>query len=252
MPGKINQKRKPEFTILRRTNLGIHKFHSIRSLIVITERQLPGDHGVTIDFPVNTHRQSKFHPLIKHRIIVFPTAIQFFHPHHHGFKRIFRLTAPRLMHNRSGNTFLAGIRQLLHHRPHRLKMSLTPQRHLIITGHSIRILPHIQPKSPVPRGRQNPFIHFQLYIQRSKLSVFTFKAQFSPVHSALSIRRRPDIQPYRLRMTGLQILHRLYIQNISHHRRIKNSMIRPVPTASLLIFIQLICHHIPDKMSPHR
>ena len=68
------------------------------------------------------------------------------------------LASPRLMYECCRDDFLSGLRKHGHDRPHGLHMLIAPRHDLMVSCHSIRILPQVKMEIPVLRLRKHLFL----------------------------------------------------------------------------------------------
>ena len=116
----------PHFFISLFARCGLHKFQRVRSLVVILERQFPGNHWITVYLLVNADTHHKFHPTVKNGIVKRPRTVCTFYPSYHCVEIIFRLPVPGFMSQSSRNNLLPGICQHFHQRAHSVQMLLAP------------------------------------------------------------------------------------------------------------------------------
>ena len=142
MLGKVAQERAPVFGVGSVAGLSLDKLYAIGSLIVVVEAQVPRNHCVAGDEAVDAnivHHEVDI--AVEHGIVERPRAVDVLDAGHHRVVMVFGLSVPRLVHDARGDAVLSGIGKHLHYGAHRVEVFLAPQRHLIISGYSIGVLP---------------------------------------------------------------------------------------------------------------
>ena len=152
MLGKVAQERAPVFGVGSLAGLSLDKLYAIGSLVVVVEAQVPRNHCVAGDEPVDAdvvHHEVDIS--VEDGIIERPRAVDVLDAGHHRVVMILGLSVPRLVHDARGDAVLSGIGKHLHYRAHRVEVFLAPQRYLIISGYRVGVLPEVEVGGPLLR-----------------------------------------------------------------------------------------------------
>ena len=239
----------PVFGIFGIARFAVDKLDAIGGLVEIIERQSPWDHRVATDRTVNAHIiQHEIDPFVEDRVVIDPAAIQFLHAEHHAVEMVLRLSGPGFMHDAGGNGLLSRFGQHLHDGTHGIEVSLTPERHLIVAGHRIRVLPQIQVERPLLGSCQGTVDHFQFDLKAHRLEILATDGQCPLVFTGLGICRNTYLQPNRLGRAGLYIPQLDNVQHIGYDGGVPFRLVFPDTTTPFAVFVQLVGHHITDKV----
>ena len=102
MLAEISEKWPEVFLVWLRPRAGIHVPIVPTHFIAIAKSIRPWNQGITVNLMVHPTLGTELHPLVKHRVIVTPSAVTLFDPFNHGLIRIISLRAPGLMDDGSG------------------------------------------------------------------------------------------------------------------------------------------------------
>ena len=244
---KVFQEDTPVFGVGFLARFSIEELYAVGRLVVVVERQCPRYHRVATDLLVDAYSQHKFHPAVEHRIIISPSPVYLLDAGNHAVEMVFSLSRPRLVHDAGGDGFLSGIGQHLHNRAHQFEMFLTPQRYVVVTSYSIRILPQIEMELPVPGSRERPVHHLHLHLQLLGLHPFSRQCQSSLIFPGRCLGRNLNFQPNRLDTASSNIPYLNNIYRVGHQRRIPLRLVGSFAATTLSVFIQLVCHHVANK-----
>ena len=140
--GEIFQETAPIVGVGRLARFRVDEEHPVGRLVVIVERKLPRDHRIATDHLVDPDLvHHELHPFVEHGVIVSPRAVDFLDAGHHAIEMILGLAVPGFVHDAGRDGFLPGVRQHAHDGAHGLEVRLAPERHLVIAGHGVRVLP---------------------------------------------------------------------------------------------------------------
>ena len=163
--GEIFQETAPVVCISCIARFGFDELDAVGGLVVIVETQCPRDHGVAADQVVDANIvHHEIYPFVENSVVIFPTAVEFLHAEHHAVEMIFGLSRPGFVHDAGGDGTLSGVGQHLHDRAHGIEMFFAPERHVVVTGHGIRVLPQVQMEFPVFRFRQGTVQYVYLHL----------------------------------------------------------------------------------------
>ena len=165
---------------------------------------------------------------------------------------VFRLPVPRLVHDARRDGALPGIGQHLHNRAHRVEVRLTPERHLIVAGYGIRILPQIQIELPFLRSGQRPIQYLYLELQLFRFEILSRNGQCPLIFAGACVRGNPHLQPNRLGGTCLHIAELHDVERVGHDGRIPFRFVLPVSTTAFAVFVQFVGHDIADEVRRYR
>ena len=177
-----------------------------------------------------------------------PRAVDFLDSGYHAVEMVFCLPIPGFVHDTRRDRFLAGLRQHTHDGAHCLKMGVTPEWHLIIASHGIRILPKVEVETPCFGIRKLTVDDLDGVCQLYGIHIVRLHSQCAFIFSALGLCRDMYFQPDWL-CAVLHDIECLYdVERIGHQRGVPFRLVRAVAATTFTVFVQFVCHHVADKM----
>ena len=168
--------------------------HAVRGTVVVVETVVPRYEGVAVYLLCDAARHHELHPAVEDGVVILPSSVELLHLGNHALEGVERLSVPRSADDGAGDDLLSCSCKHLHDGTHLVEVLLAPQRHVIVSGNGIRVLPEVEVEAPLAWFGQHAVSHLQHDGQGEFLAV-AVQGNGAFISSCIRISRHMYVEP---------------------------------------------------------